>query len=168
MPDPNDASVLIDLKMEELGDWRAELFTQLRALIHVADPDVVEELKWGGTPVFSHAGIICTGEIYKEWVKLTFAQGAFLKDPKKVFNSSLEGNLRRAVDFKQGAKVNGPALMKLVKDAVAYNEAEATAKKKPAATKPAASAKPTRRGEKPAAPATKPATKKKPAAKAKR
>ncbi len=140
MATQTDASVLIDMKMEELGDWRAELFTQLRALIHVADPDVIEELKWGGTPVFSHDGIICTGEIYKEWVKLTFAKGAFLKDPKKVFNSSLDGNLRRAVDFKQGAKVDRLGLMKLVKDAVALNQAAAEKKQKPAA-KTAASAK---------------------------
>jgi hypothetical protein len=134
-----DASVLIDMKMDELGDWRAELFTRLRALIHVADPDVVEELKWGGTPVFSHDGIICTGEIYKEWVKLTFAKGAFLKDPKHVFNASLEGNLRRAVDFRKGATVDGPALMKLVKDAVALNQAAAEKKaKRPAAKRPAA------------------------------
>lgn len=139
-----DASVLIDMKMDELGGWRAELFTRLRALIHVADPDIVEELKWGGTPVFSHDGIVCTGEIYKEWVKLTFAKGAFLKDPKKVFNSSLEGNLRRAVDFKQGATVDGPALMKLVKDAVALNQAAAEKKTKQPAAKakqPAAKAK---------------------------
>jgi len=118
---------LIDAKIKELGDWRGETLSRIRALIKQADPAVVEELKWkepsnpGGVPVWSHNGIICTGETYKNVVKLTFAKGAQLKDPKKLFNSSLEGNTRRAIDFHEGDKVDGEALKALVREAVTLN-----------------------------------------------
>src|SRR5262245_51337133 len=101
-----DASKNIDARIAELGDWRGETLARMRKLIHEADPDVVEEWKWMGTPVFSHDGIICTGESYKAVVKLTFAKGASLKDPKKLFNSSLDGNTRRAIDIREGEKVD--------------------------------------------------------------
>src|SRR5262245_42517303 len=115
---------LIDERIEELGDWRGELLAKLRGLIHQADPDVVEEWKWRGVPTFEHDGIICTGETYKQVVKLTFAKGASLDDPKGLFNSSLEGNVRRAIDFREGDKVNAAALKALVKTAVALNESK--------------------------------------------
>src|SRR5436190_210675 len=105
-------SDLIDARIEELGDWRGEMLARLRALIKAADPDVVEEWKWA-VPVWSHDGLICTGETYKKAVKLTFAKGASIKDPSKLFNSSLEGNTRRAIDFPEGAKVNEKAFKTL-------------------------------------------------------
>ena len=123
------ASQLIDGRIKELGDWRGAMLGRLRALIKAADPDVVEEWKWRGVPVWSHAGIICTGETYQAVVKLTFAKGASLADPSKLFNSSLEGNTRRAIDFAEGAKVNEKALKALVHAAVALNEAKGKTKR---------------------------------------
>lgn len=114
------ASALIDARIEELGDWRGEMLAKLRALIQKADPDVTEEWKWGG-PVWSHDGLICTGETYKSAVKLTFAKGAFVKDPKGLFNSSLGGSTRRAIDFHEGAKVDATAFKALIRTAVAFN-----------------------------------------------
>ena len=114
-------SALIDARIEELGDWRGEMLARLRALIKEADPDVVEEWKWEN-PVWSHDGLICTGEAYKKVVKMTFAKGASLKDPSKLFNSSLEGNVRRAIDFHEGDKVDAKALKALIRAAVAVNE----------------------------------------------
>ena len=116
-------SALIDARIEELGDWRGEMLSRLRALIKEADPDVVEDWKWRGVPVWYHAGIICTGETYKSHVKMTFAKGASLKDPSGLFNSSLEGNVRRAIDFHEGDKVDAKALKALIRAAVALNEA---------------------------------------------
>jgi hypothetical protein len=123
------ASELISRRIAELGDWRGETLGRMRKLIKEADPDVVEEWKWMGTPVWSHDGIICTGESYKSVVKLTFARGASLKDPGRLFNSSLDGNVRRAIDIHEGGKVNGPAFKALVRQAVALNS---SAKPKPA------------------------------------
>ena len=117
-------SQLIDGRIKELGDWRGTLLGRLRALVKAADPDVVEEWKWRGVPVWSHDGIICTGETYKEVVKLTFFKGAALPDPAGLFNSSLEGNTRRAIDFREGAKVNEKALKTLIRDAVVLNKAK--------------------------------------------
>jgi hypothetical protein len=117
-------SELIDERIEELGDWRGEMLAKLRALVHEADPEVVEDWKWRGVPTFEHAGIICTGETYKQVVKLTFAKGASLDDPKGLFNSSLEGNVRRAIDFREGDKLNASALKALVKQAVVLNESK--------------------------------------------
>ena len=116
-------SALIDARIKELGDWRGKMLANLRALIKAADPDVVEEWKWN-VPVWSHDGIICTGESYKAAVKLTFAKGAAVKDPKKLFNSSLEGNTRRAIDFKIGEKIDETAFEALIKAAVAVNKAK--------------------------------------------
>ena len=116
------ASALIDARIEGLGDWRGEMLARLRALIKEADPDVVEEWKWDN-PVWSHDGLICTGESYKKVVKMTFPKGASLKDPSGLFNSSLEGNVRRAIDFHEGDKVDAKALKTLVRAAVALNEA---------------------------------------------
>jgi hypothetical protein len=116
------ASKLIDAKIEELGDWRGEMLARLRALIKQADPQVVEEWKWG-IPVWSHDGIISTGETYKNAVKMTFAKGAFLDDPDGLFNSSLGGRLRRTIDFKEGEKVNEKALKNLIRAAAALNKA---------------------------------------------
>jgi hypothetical protein len=118
------ASQLIDKRIEELGDWRGEMLAKLRALIKAADPDVVEEWKWA-IPVWSHDGLICTGEVYKSTVKTTFAKGASLEDPSGLFNSSLEGNTRRAIDFRQGEKVNEKALKTLIRAAVALNKSTA-------------------------------------------
>jgi hypothetical protein len=115
------ASELIDQRIAELGDWRGEALSRMRKLIKEADPDVVEEWKWMGTPVWSHDGIICTGESYKSIVKLTFAKGASLKDPAKLFNSSLEGNTRRAIDIHEGEKVDAGAFKALIRAAVAFN-----------------------------------------------
>ena len=113
-------SDLIDARIKELGDWRGEMLSRLRGLIKQADPSVVEEWKWA-VPVWSHDGIICTGETYKTVVKLTFAKGARLKDPKRLFNSSLEGNTRRAIDFREGEKINAKALQALIRAAVKLN-----------------------------------------------
>lgn len=118
------ASVLIDARIRELGDWRGEMLSRLRALIRQADPEVVEEWKWE-TPVWSHDGIICTGETYKKVVKLTFAKGASLDDPAGLFNSSLEGRVRRAIDFREGDEVNEKALKTLIRAAVALNTSKA-------------------------------------------
>jgi len=114
-------SELIDARIRELDDWRGETLARLRALVKQADPVVVEEWKWRGTPVWSHDGIICTGETYKSVVKMTFAKGASLKDPSGLFNSSLEGNTRRAIDFHEGDKIDEKALKALVRSAVALN-----------------------------------------------
>ena len=114
-------SRLIDGRIKELGDWRGETLAQVRALIKAADPEVVEEWKWRGVPVWEHDGIICTGETYKAVVKLTFARGAALADPAKLFNSSLEGNVRRAIDIREGEKINEKALKALIGAAVAAN-----------------------------------------------
>ncbi|MDZ4762864.1 MAG: DUF1801 domain-containing protein [Alphaproteobacteria bacterium] len=121
-------SSLIDARIEALGDWRGETLTRVRALIHQADPDVVEEVKWRkpsnamlGVPVWEHAGIICTGETYKTYVKLTFAKGAALDDPARLFNSSLDGNVRRAIDFHEGARIDDKAFKALIRAAVALN-----------------------------------------------
>jgi hypothetical protein len=120
------ASAFIDERIKELGDWRGKMLAKVRAIIHEADPEIVEELKWAkatspGTPVFSHGGIVCTGETYKNVVKMTFAKGAALKDPFGLFNSSLEGNVRRAIDIHEGDKVNKAALKDLIRAAVALN-----------------------------------------------
>jgi hypothetical protein len=115
------ASVLIDRRIEELADWRGAMLARVRALIHEADPDIAEEWKWRGVPVFSHGGIVCTGETYKSVVKLTFARGAGLQDPKHLFNSSMDGNVRRAIDFKQGEALPEKALKDLIRAAVALN-----------------------------------------------
>ena len=119
-----NASTLIDARIQELGDWRGKTLAKLRALIHEADPDVVEEWKWD-VPVWSHDGIVCTGESYKAAVKLTFAKGASVKDPAKLFNSSLEGNMRRAIDFREDAKIDEKAFKTLIRAAVAVNQAKA-------------------------------------------
>ncbi len=114
-------SRLIDARIKELGDWRGEMLSQLRTLIKQADPEVVEEWKWRGVPVWSHDGLICTGETYKNVVKMTFAKGASLKDPSALFNSSLEGNARRAIDFHEGDEVHEQALKALIRAAVKLN-----------------------------------------------
>ena len=119
------ASQLIDERINELSDWRGETLARVRMLIQQADPEVVEEWKWRGVPVWSHAGMICTGETYKNAVKLTFAKGASLDDPSGLFNSSLEGNTRRAIDFHQGDKIDEKALKALIRAAVALNTASA-------------------------------------------
>jgi hypothetical protein len=119
------ASRLIDARIEELGDWRGEMLARLRALIKQADPEAVEEWKWMGTPVWSHDGLICTGETYKSAVKMTFAKGASLEDPAGLFNSSLEGRVRRAIDFREGDKINEKALKTLIRAAVALNKSSA-------------------------------------------
>ena len=126
-------SQLIDARIKELGDWRGEMLGKVRGIIREADPDVVEEWKWAkatspGTPVWSHDGIICTGETYKSVVKMTFAKGAALKDPSGLFNSSLEGNTRRAIDFHEGEKIDEQALKELVREAVALNKTKPKAR----------------------------------------
>jgi len=115
------ASQLIAQRIRELGDWRGEMLAKMRSLILEADPEMVEEWKWMGTPVWSHDGIVCTGETYTKVVKLTFARGAALKDPERLFNSSLEGKVRRAIDIHEGDRVNGPAFQELIRAAVALN-----------------------------------------------
>src|SRR3979490_2794323 len=124
------ASAFIDAKINELGDWRGKMLAKVREIIHKADPEIVEEWKWvkptsPGTPVFSHGGIVCTGETYKNAVKMTFAKGAALKDPSGLFNSTLEGNTRRAIDFHQGDKIDDEALRTLVRAAVTLNKSKA-------------------------------------------
>jgi hypothetical protein len=118
-------SRLIDGRIKELGDWRGETLARVRSLIKEADPEVVEAWKWRGVPVWEHAGIICTGETYKAVVKLTFAKGAALADPRSLFNSSLEGNTRRAIDFREGDKINEEALKTLIRAAVTLNKSTA-------------------------------------------
>ena len=118
-------SRLIDARIKELGDWRGKTLAQIRSVIKQADPEVVEEWKWRGVPVWSHAGIICTGETYKSVVKMTFTKGASLEDPSGLFNSSLEGNTRRAIDIHEGDKINEKALKALIRAAVTLNEANA-------------------------------------------
>ena len=125
---------LIDGRIEELGDWRGEMLARVRSLINEACPDVVEEWKWRGVPVWEHGGIICTGETYKAVVKMTFANGASLADPSGLFNSSLEGNMRRAIDIHEGDKINERALKALVRAAVDYNQSKSK-KKAPAGTR---------------------------------
>jgi hypothetical protein len=115
------ASALIDERIKELGDWRGKTLAKLRRLIHEADPEIVEEWKWMGTPIFSHGGIVCTGETYKSVVKMTFARGAALKDPSGLFNSGLDGNVRRAIDVHEGDKIDEAALKGLIRAAVALN-----------------------------------------------
>jgi hypothetical protein len=118
-------SQLIDARIKELGDWRGKMLSRLRGLIKEADPDVVEEWKWRGVPVWSHDGLICTGETYKTVVKMTFAKGAALKDPSRLFNSSLDGNTRRAIDFHEGDKIDERALKTLIRAAVTLNQSRA-------------------------------------------
>ena len=124
-PSGKSASQSIGARIKELGDWRGEMLARLRALIKEADPDVVETWKWRGVPVWEHDGILCTGETYKSVVKMTFAKGASLKDPAGLFNSSLEGNVRRAIDFRDGEKIDEKALKTLVRAAVALNLSKA-------------------------------------------
>jgi hypothetical protein len=129
---PEAASKFIDERVKELADWRGKTFARVRESIHAADPEIVEEVKWRGVPVFSHAGIVCTGETYKAVVKLTFAKGAALKDPAKLFNSSLEGNIRRAIDIHESEKINEPALKALIREAVSLNlSVKSSSKSKP-------------------------------------
>jgi hypothetical protein len=118
-------SRLIDARIKELGDWRGKMLSRLRSLVKEADPEVVEEWKWRGVPVWYHDGLICTGETYKNVVKMTFAKGAALKDPSCLFNSSLDGNVRRAIDFREGEKIDEEALKNLVRDAVTLNKSKA-------------------------------------------
>jgi hypothetical protein len=124
------ASELISKRIAELGDWRGKTLGRMRKLIKEADPDVLEEWKWMGTPVWSHDGIICTGESYKSVVKLTFAKGASLKDPARLFNSSLDGNVRRAIDIREGEEVDAPAFKMLVREAIALNTSGKTKRAK--------------------------------------
>ncbi len=124
------ASEKISNRIAELGDWRGKALARMRKLIKDADPDVVEEWKWMGTPIWSHDGIICTGESYKQYIKLTFAKGASLKDPARLFNSSLEGNVRRAIDIHEGEKVDEKAFKALILQAIALNSAAKSKRKK--------------------------------------
>jgi hypothetical protein len=128
--DSQSPSELIDARIKELDDWRGQMLGRLRALVKEADPEVVEEWKWRGVPVWSHDGIISTGETYKSVVKMTFAKGAALKDPSNLFNSSLDGNTRRAIDFREGEKINEKALKTLVRAAVTLNESKSKSKSK--------------------------------------
>ncbi len=130
------ASASIDEKIKQLGDWRGKTLAKVRGVIHEADPEIVEEWKWMGTPVFSHSGIVCTGETYKSVVKLTFAKGAALKDPSGLFNSSLDGNVRRAIDIHETNKINETALKELIRAAVALNlKPKSKPKPRPASSK---------------------------------
>ena len=128
------ASALIDERIKKLGDWRGKMLAKVRKLIHEADPGIVEEWKWMGTPVWFHSGIVCTGETYKSIVKMTFAKGAALKDPSGLFNSSLDGNVRRAIDIHEGEKIDAAALKRLIRAAVALN-VEDKSKPKPRANR---------------------------------
>lgn len=157
--DTSDASKKISERIAELGDWRGKTLARMRKLIKEADPEVLEEWKWMGTPIWSHDGIICTGESYKKVVKLTFAKGAFLIDPSRLFNSSLDGNMRRAIDIPEGVEVNEAAFKTLVRAAITLNEskkkplkkAKATpAKNAPRATKAKKAVKPVKAKSKPA------------------
>ena len=130
-----DASRLIDARIEELGDWRGKTLARVRKIIRQADPDVIEEWKWRGVPVWSHDGILCTGETYKQHVKLTFAKGASLDDPAGLFNSSLDGNTRRAIDLHEGDEIDEDALKTLIRAAVALNATKKTRRKSVAAAK---------------------------------
>jgi hypothetical protein len=121
-PKSKSPSQLIDARIKELGDWRGAMLSRVRSLIKEADPEVIEEWKWRGVPVWSHDGLICTGETYKNVLKMTFAKGAALKDPSRLFNSSLEGNTRRAIDFHEGDKIDAQALKALVRAAVTLNK----------------------------------------------
>ena len=130
------ASEFIDNKISELGDWRGDMLARIRKLVHEADPEIVEEWKWMGTPIWSHSGIVCTGETYKKVVKMTFAKGAALQDPARLFNSSLDGNVRRAIDIHEGEAVNETALKDLIRAAVALNlETKSKAKARSATSK---------------------------------
>lgn len=136
---PDSGSAFLDARINDLVDWRGKMLAKVRAIIHEADPEIVEERKWvrassPGTPVFSHGGIVCTGETYKSVVKITFAKGASLKDPKRLFNSSLEGNVRRAIDIHEGETINEAALKDLIRAAVALNlKPKSAAKPRPKA-----------------------------------
>jgi hypothetical protein len=130
------ASVLIDERIKKLGDWRGTMLARVREIVHLADPEIVEEWKFMGTPVWYHGGIVCTGETYKSVVKMTFAKGAALKDPSGLFNSSLEGNVRRAIDIHEGEKIDEAALKELIRAAVALNLA---GKSKPEPRRPSGS-----------------------------
>jgi hypothetical protein len=141
----DSGSAILDARIRELGDWRGKTLAKVREIIHEADPEIVEEWKWvkptsPGTPVFSHGGIVCTGETYKNVVKMTFAKGAALKDPSRLFNSSLEGNVRRAIDIHEGDKINEAALKDLIRAAVALN-LKGKSKPKPKAKSRRASSK---------------------------
>ena len=140
-PGPVESGAIIDARIKELGDWRGKMLAKVRDIIYEADPEIVEEWKWvkpksSGTPVFSHGGIVCTGETYKNVVKMTFAKGAALKDPSRLFNSSLEGNVRRAIDIREGDKVDEAALKDLIRAAVALNLDLKAAKSKPKPERP--------------------------------
>ena len=146
-PGVESASALIDAKIKELGDWRGKTLAKVREIIYQADPEIAEEWKWAkatspGTPVFSHGGIVCTGETYKNVVKMTFARGAALKDPSGLFNSSLEGNVRRAIDIHEGDKINEAALKDLIRAAVALNLKSKSKTKPQPKTKPKTKSKP--------------------------
>ena len=121
VPGGESASALIDKRIKELGDWRGKTLAKVRQLVREADAEIVEEWKWMGTPTWSHNGIVCTGETYKSVVKMTFAQGASLNDPSKLFNSSLDGNVRRAIDIREDDRIDEAALKKLIREAVAFN-----------------------------------------------
>ncbi|EJM55449.1 hypothetical protein PMI29_05396 [Pseudomonas sp. GM49] len=125
----DEASALIDERIRELADWRGETLSRIRKIIHQADPEVIEEWKWRGVPVWSHAGILCTGETYRQVVKMTFAKGASLDDPSKLFNSSLEGNTRRAIDIHEGEAIDEKALKALVQAAIVLNTSRTQSKK---------------------------------------
>src|SRR5947209_4481245 len=131
----HSASAAIDAKINELGDWRGKMLAKVRAIIHAADPEIVEEWKWMGTPVWSHGGILCTGETYKNVVKMTFARGAALADPSGLFNSSLDGNVRRAIDIHDGDNIDESALKDLIRAAVALNLERKSKQKPPRATR---------------------------------
>lgn len=143
------ASELIDERIEELGDWRGKTLARVRKLIHDADPEILEEWKWMGTPIFSHDGIVCTGETYKSIVKMTFAKGASLDDPSGLFNSSLDGNVRRAIDIHEGEAIDEKALKALIRAAVALNvEGKSKAKARPKAAAVKTAKKATKKGAK--------------------
>ena len=122
VPHEESVSALIDKRIKELGDWRGKMLARVRQLVKEADPEIVEEWKWMGTPTWSHNGIVCTGETYKSVVKMTFAKGASLNDPSKLFNSSLDGNVRRAIDIREDDRIDEAALKKLIRQAVALNQ----------------------------------------------